>query len=127
MLSNGEEDAVEKHTKILGALFIAGGALHIFGGILLTMLLVGGALFVGQGRLLTLVATIAMVAGAVSIIKGIPEIIAGWAILLRKKWGRILGIVMAALDIFYIPLGTALGVYAFWVLFNGETEKLLNE
>jgi hypothetical protein len=33
-------------------------------------------------------------------------------------------IVLSALDLFNIPLGTALGIYGFWVLLNKETEQL---
>jgi hypothetical protein len=118
---------MEKHTKILGVLFIAGGVLHIFVGSIVMMILAGGVIFANEGRIMALLMTLATIVGIVAIIKGIPEIIAGWGILLRKKWGRILGIIMAALDIFHIPFGTALGIYALWVLFNSETEKLLSK
>jgi hypothetical protein len=117
---------MDKHIKILGVLFIAGGALHIFVGMIVMMILAGGGILVHEGRIMALLITIATIVGAVAIIKGIPEIIAGWAILLRKRWGRILGIIMAALDIFHIPFGTALGIYALWVLFNDDTQKLLS-
>ena len=52
----------------------------------------------------------------------IPGIFAGWGLLTRKPWGRVLGIVVAILDLFNIPIGTAFGIYALWVLSDPEAE-----
>jgi hypothetical protein len=41
---------------------------------------------------------------------------AGYGLLARKPWGRILGIIAAILALFKFPLGTALGIYTLWVL-----------
>ncbi|MDX1741610.1 MAG: serine/threonine-protein kinase, partial [Rhodothermales bacterium] len=52
----------------------------------------------------------------------VPGIIAGWGLLARKPWGRVIGIVVAILDLFNIPIGTAFGIYALWVLTEPEAE-----
>lgn len=57
----------------------------------------------------------------------IPGIIAGFGLLQFKKWARILTIILAFFGLFNIPLGTAISVYTFWVLFNGETDALFSE
>lgn len=116
---------MEKHIKILGVLFIIHGIFLITVGAIVMLLFMGGALIAGQSHLVAVLITIAAVIAGISIIRGIPEIITGWGILQRKKWSRILGIIMGALNLFHIPLGTALGIYALWVLFNPEAEKLL--
>jgi hypothetical protein len=36
----------------------------------------------------------------------------------------VLGLVLAALNLLNVPLGTALSLYAFWVLLKPETEAL---
>ena len=41
---------------------------------------------------------------------------AGFSLLNRKPWGRILTIVLAVLALIKFPLGTALGIYTLWVL-----------
>lgn len=59
-------------------------------------------------------------------IKHLLGIIGGIGLLQRKKWGRILILIVAALDLPLFPTGTALSVYSFWVLIQQETEELLS-
>ena len=46
----------------------------------------------------------------------LPGFAAGYGLLKRRVWGRVLAIIVAALDLFNIPIGTAVGLYALWVL-----------
>ena len=48
----------------------------------------------------------------------LPGLLAGYGLLKRKKWGQILGIVDALLNLFNIPIGTAIGGYTLFVLFQ---------
>ena len=43
-------------------------------------------------------------------------VFAGYSLLNRKPWGRMLTIVLAVLALFKFPVGTALGIYTLWVL-----------
>jgi hypothetical protein len=54
----------------------------------------------------------------------IAGIIGGAAVLKRKEWGRILLLIVSFLNLWRIPLGTLLGAYTIWVLFNDEAIKL---
>ena len=108
---------MEKHLKILGVLFVIHGVFLITVGMIVMLLFAGGALIAAQSHLVAVLITIAVVIAGISVVRGVPEIIAGWGILQKKKWSRILGIIMGALDLIHIPLGTALGIYALWVLF----------
>ena len=54
----------------------------------------------------------------------LPGILAGWGLLNYKPWARILAIVLSALNLLSVPIGTAIGVYGLWVLLNTETEQL---
>ena len=49
--------------------------------------------------------------------------LAGWGLLQREKWARILALVMAFISLFNIPFGTAVGVYTLWVLLPSESER----
>lgn len=40
----------------------------------------------------------------------------GFALITRKRWGRTLAIVVGALSLIKIPIGTALGIYTLWAL-----------
>jgi hypothetical protein len=54
----------------------------------------------------------------------VPAIVAGWGLTRRRRWARILAIVLAAIALLEFPAGTIFGAYALWVLFNRETESL---
>ena len=54
----------------------------------------------------------------------LPGLIAGIGLLKFRPWARILGIVVAILNLINIPIGTVVGIYALWVLFSRETERL---
>ena len=42
--------------------------------------------------------------------------LAGWGLLTRKPWARILAIVVGILNLVNFPIGTAIGLYTLWVL-----------
>jgi hypothetical protein len=54
----------------------------------------------------------------------IPSILAGIGLFKYQQWARILALVLAVLHILSFPLGTALGIYAFWVLLNPQVTPL---
>jgi hypothetical protein len=58
------------------------------------------------------------------VLTSLPGLIAGVGLLKSRSWARILGIVVAILNLIHIPIGTAVGIYALWVLLNRETEQM---
>ena len=48
---------------------------------------------------------------------------AGVGLLQYKSWARVFAIVVAVMLLFHFPIGTAVAVYAFWVLFSKEGEE----
>jgi hypothetical protein len=48
---------------------------------------------------------------------------AGVGLLQYRDWARTLAIIMAVLLLFHFPIGTAVAVYAFWVLFSKEGQE----
>jgi hypothetical protein len=61
--------------------------------------------------------------GGVFVITGVLGLIAGWGLLERQSWARILAIVLAFLSLIHIPFGTAIGVYTLWVLLPSSSEQ----
>jgi len=51
-------------------------------------------------------------------------LVGGIGLLMLYSWARYLGIVVAALECFIIPVGTFIGVYSLWVLFQNDTINL---
>jgi hypothetical protein len=118
------------HVKVLGVLYIVLSALGVC-----------AALFVGLafGTATGIVAAngdhdaaialpIIGMAGSALVVfllaLSLPGLIAGVGLLKLRPWARIVGIVLAALNLINIPFGTILGVYGLWVLLNKETERL---
>lgn len=68
--------------------------------------------------------TVAVAGGGLIAILSLPEVIAGFALLKFKEWGRILSLIVAALNVIWFPFGTALSIYTFVILLNTETATL---
>ena len=116
---------MELHIKILGILYLISGILAIFGGIVILVLFAVGGILAGEVRALPILAAIATVLGCFLLMIGSAKLICGWGLLARKKWSRVFAIIMAIIGLINIPFGTALGIYALWILFNPEAERLL--
>jgi hypothetical protein len=67
---------------------------------------VGAALVAWMGRTVT-------IGGAVL---ALPSLLCGWGLLRRSPWARWLGILLAALAVVQVPIGTIVGGYILWVL-----------
>lgn len=48
---------------------------------------------------------------------------AGIGLLQYRSWARVFAIIMAVLLVFHFPIGTAVAIYAFWVLFSQEGQE----
>jgi hypothetical protein len=53
------------------------------------------------------------------------KIVGGIALLRRQPWARILVLILSFLSLIMIPIGTAYGIYAIWVLMKDDTVRLL--
>ncbi len=121
---------MEKHVKILGIIFIISGILGIL--LALGIMVVVGPFAVSKmaevNPTFSSFMTGFIVEGAgfltmiVSLIKGA----AGVALLKRMNWGWILALLASVLSLFSFPIGTAIGVYGLWVLFQGEVKEMFD-
>jgi hypothetical protein len=48
----------------------------------------------------------------------------GLSLRAHRSWARLAGLALAVLNLFFLPVGTALAVYTFWVLLSNETRRL---
>lgn len=71
-------------------------------------------IFMGLGMLLNVVLTI-------------PSIIAGYALLKRRPWAKIAGIVGAAVGVMSFPFGWALAAYTFWFLLSDVGRQIYDK
>ena len=47
---------------------------------------------------------------------GLPSVVAGFGLLVHKTWSRYLAVALGVLNLFYVPVGTLVGIYTVWVL-----------
>ena len=73
-----------------------------------------------------IVAAAFFVVAAVGFIYGALHVLLGSRIRRRVEWARPAAIILAFVDVFVPPLGTALGVYALWALFRDGTAELFD-
>ena len=120
---------MEAHIQLLGILHIVYSALAFIAGGIIFLLFLGIGAFVGsiedlpepaQSGVPAILLTIGFVVGCVFLLLSIPGIVGGIGLLNRKEWARILVLVIGFFDLLHIPLGTILGVYTIWVLFNND-------
>jgi hypothetical protein len=115
---------MEKHVTFVGALRIGLGALGILAAVIVLVAVVGGGLISGDREAIRVTAIVGPVVAFFLFILSVPGIIGGIGLLRRKPWARFLVLVLAVLDLFNIPIGTALGIYTIWVLMRDETVQL---
>jgi hypothetical protein len=110
------------HIRLLGIFWLAISGLRLLPGLILIAIFGYGGEFLPPDvpifvpGLLRFLGTIFLVAGALGIA-------AGWGLLARQPWARMLAIVMACIGLLDVPFGTALGIYTLWVLLPGSSEK----
>ena len=121
---------MQQHITVLGWIYIVWGALIALVGVLILLGAgIAGVAAGAQGE-----ASAGLLAGGIGfviavfvLVLSLPSIIAGWGLLKRKSWSRLLSIVLGALNLLNIPVGTALGVYTIWALTKPEAQSLLRD
>ena len=125
LLAQPRPGRVQEHVRLLGLFWLALSALDAVGGVFLyvfanTVMPHFAASDAAAGFLRPLLSVVAILLLA----KAALGVFAGWGLLRREKWARILALVLAFVSLFTnIPLGTALGVYTLWVLLPAESER----
>ena len=124
---------MRQHVDIVGLLWMIWGALQLLGALVLgAMLLLGSGMMgllgadSGDGELLVmagLYGVFGLVLGAFVAVFGVANVAVGWGIRGRKPWARIGGLIMAALAVMNLPVGTLIGIFTFMVLLDAEVAE----
>ena len=62
--------------------------------------------------------------GFFSLVMTVPSVVAGYALLKRRRWAKVAGIVAGVTAAASFPIGTAVAVYTFWFLFGDVGKQL---
>ena len=112
------------HLTLLSVLHRVWGALGVLLGVS-TFMLAAGAVAIGLatagGTMAAGITAAAFAACAIALVAvGAANLWAGRAMQRRQPGGRMGALVLGVLNLFVLPFGTALGIYAFWVLLHNE-------
>jgi hypothetical protein len=124
---------VQRHLQTLGILWCVFGVLRVIGGLVGMIFLRAMTthnfgddawMFGGRwhgpfapmwiGSLWPVIAVTAVFAAALALI-------AGYGLLNRRPWGRVVAIIAGVLALIKFPIGMALGIYTLWVLASGAS------
>jgi len=116
---------MEKHVDVIGALWIAMGAIGVIGGFVIFGVLFSISFIPDMGyEAPVILRTIGFGVGVFIMTLSIPAIVGGIGLLKRLEWARILTLIVAFFKLLSFPLGTALGIYSIVILLKDETVQL---
>ncbi|HTP86124.1 MAG TPA: hypothetical protein VMJ34_04220 [Bryobacteraceae bacterium] len=121
------------HIRILAILHIALSSLGLLAAIIVLFVFGGIAGIIGiasdvrdvdRATGMGVMGIIGCAVFCLILIFSLPGLIAGIGLLKLRSWSRVLTIVLSALDLLSVPIGTAVGIYGLWVLLQPGVEGL---
>jgi hypothetical protein len=125
---------VQKHINLLGILHLLWGGLNAILGVALMTLGLGAAAILktsdssGQGHVAAgVMAGVFMIIAGALLIWGTLQLLVGVGLRQYRPWARPVTIALSVLNIFFLPFGTAVGVYGLWVLVHDSARVLFHQ
>ena len=115
-MSGISQDEMKTHVQVLGWLMIAAHGFFLLTAACIFVLLVGVGAAAENATVATMASIVGTVLGGFIAILAVPGIVAGAALLAKKPWARLLTMIVGGLGLVNFPIGTALGIYALWLL-----------
>jgi len=121
-----------RHIDLLAVFYQMWGVLALVAGTAVLVLAVGALAIVTSAERAALGPDVAadvtvglfFIFAAGSLAWGGVHLWTGFSLRAHKAWARLAGLALAVLNLFFLPVGTALAVYTFWVLLSNETRRL---
>ena len=122
---------MESHIKAVAILHIVLGGFVVLAGLLVLLFFGGIASLVGMTDAghdawiaIPILSGIGTFVFIITLVVSLPGIIAGIGLLSFRPWARILMIVVCALELIQVPLGTVVGIYGLWALLENRSQQL---
>jgi hypothetical protein len=120
------QSRIAGHIRMLGILWLALSGMLLVGGAVVLAIFRTGGLWEGgfPPGSPPFVHDILSFIGILLLGGGLLGVIAGWGLLDRQAWARMLTIVLACFALLlFMPFGTLLGIYTLWVLLPAQSEE----
>ena len=118
---------MKPHVQLLGLLQLAWGGMGLLLSVSLLLLALGAAAIArtsGDAFTSTFTALLFVVFALALALGGWANAWAGRAIRQHRAAGRTGALGLSVVNLFVLPFGTALGIYAFWVLLHNESRAV---
>lgn len=123
---------MKQHVSILGILYIVFGCLGLLGALAFLALFGGAAGIAGlvsheepdAAVAVPILGGMGVVVAVIIAVLSLPGLLIGIGLTKFRRWGRVGGVVLSALNLLNFPFGTAIGAYGLWVLLSKESEPL---
>ncbi|HTS28173.1 MAG TPA: zinc ribbon domain-containing protein [Bryobacteraceae bacterium] len=111
------------HVRLLGILWLALSAFRLIPGTILISLFRRGRFDFLPPDVPFFVNGLVQTIGALILCSAVVGLIAGWGLLDRQPWARMLAIALGCINLIDMPFGTGLGIYTLWVLLPAKSEE----
>ncbi len=115
---------MREHVTIVAALHIGLSLLLLLAAVLVFTILFGIGWASGDRTAANILTVIGSMVGGFMVVVGLPGLVGGIGLLQWRPWSRILMLIVSAMNLINVPVGTAVGVYSIWVLTREETAQL---
>ena len=122
-----EENRMKKHVNIAGILQIVFGSFLVLGALTIAVLFGFIDQFVDDPTAIKVLGIISTPLVVLMLLFGGGMIAGGIGLFYCKPWARILTLVLGAMGLLNVPIGTLKGVYIIWVLVQSETISLFEK
>jgi hypothetical protein len=110
------QNDMQQHVTIVGWLYIIGHVFFIVVGGFVFVLLTSVGFVIRDPEALPILSIVGTWIALFLTVLALPGLIAGVGLLKRQMWGRVLAIIVAFFGLINFPIGTAIGIYALFVL-----------
>jgi len=117
---------MDKHVTLVATLNIGLGVLGVMVGCIVFVVLIFAGIVSGDPQAMKVTTIVGVSVGTFVIFVSVPSIIGGIGLLKRCPWSRILILILAALNLLNLPIGTAIAVYTIWVMLQDETVEMFS-
>ena len=121
------ERELQRHVPILGWLHVAAGGLFVVVGLFVFTFFTGIGIASGEAEAMRILGIVGLSTGSFLVVLGAPGLVAGYGLLKRRPWSRMMALVLGILNLINIPLGTMMGVYTLWVLLDDRAADYFAE
>jgi hypothetical protein len=115
------QNRIGGHVRLLGILWIAISTFRLVPGVFLGTFFRHGNPWLPMDMPRFFFPLMSMLS-MIFLATGVLGIIAGWGLLERRPWARMMAIVLGCVFLIDMPFGTALGIYTLWVLLPAGSE-----